>query len=82
MAVILDSRYKMMLVNYYYPKIYAVGLENQLKRVRELCDEMMNYCEAKSATTRYDVVGGVPKEKLFTREELKDEEGDGLQILD
>ena len=57
MAVILDPRYKMMLVNYYYPKIYAVGLKNQLKRVRELCDEMMNYCEAKSATTRYDVVG-------------------------
>ncbi|KAH9801067.1 BED-type domain-containing protein [Citrus sinensis] len=57
MAVILDPRYKMMLINYYYPKIYVVGLENQLKRVRELCDEMMNYYEAKSATTRYGVVG-------------------------
>ena len=57
MAVILDPRYKMMLVNYYYPNIYAMGLENQLKRVRELCDEMMNYCEAKSATTRYGVFG-------------------------
>ena len=33
MAVILDSRYKMMLINYYYPKIYAVGLENQLNKV-------------------------------------------------
>ncbi|KAH9770127.1 BED-type domain-containing protein [Citrus sinensis] len=57
MAVILYPRYKMMLINYYYPKIYVVGLENQLKRVRELCDEMMNYYEAKSATTRYGVVG-------------------------
>ncbi|KAH9659476.1 BED-type domain-containing protein [Citrus sinensis] len=57
MAVILDPRYKMMLINYYYPKIYVVDLENQLKRVRELCDEMMNYYEAKSATTRYCVVG-------------------------
>ncbi|XP_024043240.1 zinc finger BED domain-containing protein RICESLEEPER 2-like [Citrus clementina] len=57
MAVILDPRYKMMLINYYYPKIYVVGLENQLKRVRELCNEMMNYYEAKSATTRYGVVG-------------------------
>ncbi|KAH9762677.1 BED-type domain-containing protein [Citrus sinensis] len=56
MAVILDPRYKMMLINYYYPKIYVVGLENQLKRVRELCDEMMNYYEAKFATTRYGVV--------------------------
>ncbi|XP_024038327.1 zinc finger BED domain-containing protein RICESLEEPER 3-like [Citrus clementina] len=55
-AVILDQRYKMMLINYYYPKIYAVGLENQFKRVRELCDEMMNYYKAKSATTRYGVV--------------------------
>ncbi|KAH9735790.1 BED-type domain-containing protein [Citrus sinensis] len=56
MAVILDSRYKMMLINYYYPKIYVVGLENQFKRVRELCDEMMNYYKAKSTTTRYGVV--------------------------
>ncbi|KAH9801069.1 BED-type domain-containing protein [Citrus sinensis] len=169
MAVILDPRYKMMLINYYYPKIYVVGLENQLKRVRELCDEMMNYYEAKSATTRYGVVdryledplvkrtpdfdvlqwwkmnkgkypilaemakdllavpvttvasesafstggrtlsphrsrlhpdtlkaimcsqhwlwatsnrGGVPEEEIFTGEELKDEDEDGLQILD
>ncbi|KAH9673095.1 BED-type domain-containing protein [Citrus sinensis] len=57
MAVILDPRYKMMLINYYYLKIYVVGLENQLKRVRELCDEMMNFYEAKSVTTRYGVVG-------------------------
>ena len=57
MAVILDSRYKMMLINYYYLKIYVVGLKNQLKRVRELCDEMMNYYEVKSATTRYNVAG-------------------------
>ena len=45
-----------MLINYYYPKIYTVSLENQLKRVQELCDEMMNYYKGKSATTRYSVV--------------------------
>lgn len=57
MAFNLDPRYKMMLINYYYPKIYVVGLENQLNKVRELCGELMNYYEAKSATTRYNVVG-------------------------
>ena len=56
-VVILDPRYKMMLNNYYYPKIYTVGLENRFNKMRELCDEMMNYYEAKSATTRYCVVG-------------------------
>ena len=54
---VLDPRYKMMLVNYYYPKIYLVGLESQLKRVYELCDEMVNYYKAKSPTMRYSVVG-------------------------
>ncbi|KAH9762673.1 BED-type domain-containing protein [Citrus sinensis] len=67
MAVILDPRYKMMLINYYYPKIYVVGLENQLKRVRELCDEMMNYYEAKFATTRYGVVDRYLEDPLVKR---------------
>ncbi|KAH9671793.1 BED-type domain-containing protein [Citrus sinensis] len=67
MAVILNPRYKMMLINYYYRKIYVVGLENQLKRVRELCDEMMNYYEAKSATTRYGVVDKYLEDPLVKR---------------
>ncbi|KAH9752027.1 BED-type domain-containing protein [Citrus sinensis] len=67
MIVILDPRYKMMLINYYYLKIYVVGLENQLKRVRELCDEMMNYYEAKSATTRYSVVDRYLEDPLVKR---------------
>ena len=56
MTVILDPRYKMMLIDYYYPKIYAVGLKNQLNKVRELCGEMMNYYEVKFATTKYSVI--------------------------
>ena len=47
----------MMLINYCYPNIYAVSLENHLNKVRELCGELMNYYESKSATTRYGVVG-------------------------
>ncbi|KAH9707912.1 BED-type domain-containing protein [Citrus sinensis] len=82
MAVIFYPRYKMMLINYYYPKIYVVGLENQLKRVRELCDEMMNYYEAKSATMRYGVVGEsstalvVPSNQSHTDFDAIDDMGD------
>ena len=57
MTVILDPRYTMLLINYYYPKNYAVDFENQLNKERDLCGETMNYYEAKSTTTRYGVVG-------------------------
>lgn len=56
MAIIIDPRYKMVLVNYYYPKIYVASLESQLKRVCEFCDKMVNYYEAKFTITRYSII--------------------------
>lgn len=48
MAVILDPRFKMLMIEFCFPKIYAVGVAQQIKRVREFCEEIFNYYEFKS----------------------------------
>ena len=48
MAVILNPRFKMVLIDYYFPKIYGVGVAGQIMRARQLSEEIVKYYEAKS----------------------------------
>ncbi|KAK9983094.1 hypothetical protein SO802_032619 [Lithocarpus litseifolius] len=40
-ATILDPRYKIELLEYYFPLIYGDEAENEIQRVRETCYEMI-----------------------------------------
>lgn len=56
MAVILDPRFKMLMIEFSFPKIYAVGVAEQIKRVHDLCEEIFNYYEVKSMAVTCEVV--------------------------
>ena len=37
----LDPRYKMKLIEFYYPKIFGVEFNYELKRIKQLCDDLV-----------------------------------------
>ena len=41
MATILDPRYKIELLGYYFPLIYGDEVENEIQRVKDTCYEMI-----------------------------------------
>lgn len=70
MAVILDPRFKMLMIEFYFPKIYAVGVVEQIKRVRDLCEEIFNYYEVTSTAL---TCGAVAESSLAVGHSLKDQ---------
>ena len=42
-ATILDPRYKIELLEYYFPLIYGDEAENEIQKVRDTCYEMIRY---------------------------------------
>ena len=48
MAVILDPRFKMQLVNYYFPQLYSEGAANEIQRVHNLSNDLVKFYEGKN----------------------------------
>ncbi|KAH9754467.1 BED-type domain-containing protein [Citrus sinensis] len=57
MAVILDPRFKIQLVNYYFPQLYGEGAANEIQRVRNLSNDLVKFYEVKSGNVSDAVVG-------------------------
>ncbi|XP_024948193.1 zinc finger BED domain-containing protein RICESLEEPER 2-like [Citrus sinensis] len=57
MAVILDSGFKMQLVNYCFPQLYSEGAANEIQRVRNLSNDLVKFYEGKSGNVSDAVVG-------------------------
>ena len=41
-AAILDPRYKMKLLKFYYPNIYGNNSDLEIKKIKNLCYELLN----------------------------------------
>ena len=41
--VILDPRFMMQLVNYYFPQLYGEGATNEIRRLRNLSNELVKF---------------------------------------
>jgi hypothetical protein len=39
-AIVLDPRYKLKLINYFFPKIYGVDAKDEVMKIRNLCNEL------------------------------------------
>ncbi|KAK2661524.1 hypothetical protein Ddye_000098 [Dipteronia dyeriana] len=46
-AVVLDPRYKMDLIDYFFPKMYGIDCELETQRIFELCNDLVSKCQAK-----------------------------------
>uniref|UniRef100_A0A803PQR9 hAT-like transposase RNase-H fold domain-containing protein n=1 Tax=Cannabis sativa TaxID=3483 RepID=A0A803PQR9_CANSA len=40
-ATVLDTRFKMTLIEYYFPKIYVGEYQNEVERIRMLCYDLV-----------------------------------------
>ncbi|KAH9752810.1 BED-type domain-containing protein [Citrus sinensis] len=56
-SVILDPRFKMQLVNYYFPQLYGEGAANEIQKVRNLSNDLVKFYEVKSGNVSDAVVG-------------------------
>ncbi|KAH9777021.1 BED-type domain-containing protein [Citrus sinensis] len=56
-SVILDPRFKMQLVNYYFPQLYGEGAVNEIQMVRNLSNDLVKFYEVKSGNVSDAVVG-------------------------
>ncbi|KAJ9542242.1 hypothetical protein OSB04_028748 [Centaurea solstitialis] len=75
-AIVLDPRYKLKLINYFFPKIYGDEAKSEVMRIRNLCVELFEDYKKKyvnnqgtswkgqSSTSAFDVA-----EKLLPNEE-------------
>ena len=57
MAVILDPRFKMQLVNYYFPQFYGEGAANEIQKVCNLSNDLVKFHEGKNGNVSDAVVG-------------------------
>ncbi|KAH9733996.1 BED-type domain-containing protein [Citrus sinensis] len=57
MAVILDPRFKMQLVNYYFPQLYGEGAANEIQKVCNLSNDLVKFYEDKNGNVSDAVVG-------------------------
>ena len=39
-AIVLDPRYKLKLINYFFPKIYGVDAKDEVMKIGNLCNEL------------------------------------------
>ncbi|KAK2645294.1 hypothetical protein Ddye_020489 [Dipteronia dyeriana] len=46
-ATILDPRFKLKLIEYYFPKIYGNDSENHINKVRKICYDLVNEYQVK-----------------------------------
>ena len=58
MVVVLHLRFKMLMIDFYFSKIYGIDVVEQMKKVCNICDEIFTYYEAKSTIVRREVVSG------------------------
>ncbi|KAL0559428.1 hypothetical protein IC582_004038 [Cucumis melo] len=49
-TTVLDPRFKMRLIEFYFPQIYGSHYTIEIKRVRELCCDLMTFYSSKSST--------------------------------
>ncbi|TYK23151.1 zinc finger BED domain-containing protein DAYSLEEPER-like [Cucumis melo var. makuwa] len=49
-ATALDPKFKMRLIEFYFPQIYESHYVAEIKRVRELCCDLMTFYSSKSRT--------------------------------
>ncbi|KAK2665974.1 hypothetical protein Ddye_004548 [Dipteronia dyeriana] len=46
-AVVLDPRYKMDLIDYFFSKMYGIDCELETQRIFELCNDLVSEYQAK-----------------------------------
>ncbi|KAI9187183.1 hypothetical protein LWI28_025222 [Acer negundo] len=46
-AVVLDPRYKMDLIDYFFPKMYGIDCELETQRIFELCNDLVSEYQTK-----------------------------------
>ena len=56
-SVIIDPKFKMQLVNYYFPQFYGEGAANEIQRVRNLSSELVKFYESNSVNMSDEITG-------------------------
>ena len=56
MTIILDLRFKMQLVNYYFPQLYGEGAKNKIQRVRNLSNNLVKFYKSKNGNVSDAIV--------------------------
>ena len=72
-ATVLDPRYKMKLIEFYYPQIFGVEFDYEVRRIKQLCDDLileyqlkinMNDTAGESSGPTLDAIDGDSQDAL------------------
>ncbi|WCJ37929.1 Zinc finger BED domain-containing protein RICESLEEPER 2 [Euphorbia peplus] len=74
MAVVLDPRYKMQVILYYYPMIYGEFSSYQIEKVKRSCYTLLSEYQLRTKKYQSDYSLGIPPVPLFDSQVLHTKE--------